>query len=94
MPTGCRWMTERVERYVTSRNGVSENWRRQARQALLNLVLPHGRSARRAEGWFVQLGFVEPSNTRRYSGVPELSQADGSGLSHRSGSKVASTHTG
>jgi len=52
VPEGVRWYwNERVERYVTSRNGVGENWRRQVRRALRNLP-----------GWFERLGFEAPTS--------------------------------
>ena len=52
MPTEARWYwNERVERYVTSRNGVGESWRRQVRRALRNVP-----------GWFERLDFEPPGS--------------------------------
>jgi len=51
VPTAARWWNERVERYVTSRNGVGENWRRQVGRALKNLP-----------GWLGRLGLESPSS--------------------------------
>ena len=52
VPERERWYwNERVERYVTSRNGVGENWRRQVRRAPRNLP-----------GWFERLGFETPTS--------------------------------
>jgi len=52
VPAGVRWYwNERVARYVTSRNGVGEDWRRQVRRALQNLP-----------GWFARLGFEAPTS--------------------------------
>lgn len=52
MPTEARWYwNERVERYVTSRNGVGESWRKQVRRALRNVP-----------GWFERLGLEPPTS--------------------------------
>lgn len=52
MPERERWYwNERVERYVTSRNGVGESWRKQVRRAMRNIP-----------GWFARLGFEPPTS--------------------------------
>jgi len=52
VPERARWYwNERVERYVTSRNGVGESWRRQVSRALRNLP-----------SWFERLGFEAPTS--------------------------------
>ncbi len=62
MPNAARWWTERVERYVASRHGVSEKWRRQTERALRNLAVPCGPRARRKRAWFARLGFSPPTS--------------------------------
>ncbi len=62
VPAGVRWMAERIERYVASRTGVSESWRKQTRRALGNLVFPCGRARAPKAAVFVRLGFVAPMN--------------------------------
>lgn len=66
VPDWYRWLTERVERYVTSRRGVGEDWRKQTRRASRNRFLPSGCGARLKPGWFARLEFDAPT---RASGV-------------------------
>lgn len=61
MPTSARWWTEAVQRYVDSRRGVSEGWRKQTGRALNRMVYPCGRG-RRIRPVFERIGFTSPTH--------------------------------
>src|SRR5208282_2063197 len=67
VPDGARWWTERIERYVASRTGVSENWRKQTRRLLRSLALPCGLARYRKDPIFVRLGFEAPTSAKAVS---------------------------
>ncbi len=67
MPDGARWWTERIERYVASRTGVSENWRKQTRRLLRSLALPCGSVRYRKDPIFVRPGFEAPTSAKAVS---------------------------